>query len=192
MYARAAFCSAVWPRIQHDVEPNPRAMYTRHMMRTLLKTLSVAALCALSAPSVQAQSFRPSNGWVNDAAMMLDAKEWQKGTEKTRAALRTGELTAENHAAALNNLCIGLTGLTQYSEAMDACLQAIDMSPRQWQSYNNLANIYFFLNQYDKALAQYYKALSFRSSSGILLQNIRLTLDVRSTRKPGEAAGKSL
>ena len=78
------------------------------MMRTLLKTLSVAALCALSAPSVQAQSFRPGNGWVNDAAMMLDAKEWQKGTEKTRAALRSGELTAENHAAALNNLCIGL------------------------------------------------------------------------------------
>jgi tetratricopeptide (TPR) repeat protein len=167
-------------------------MYTARMMRTLLKTLSVAALCALSAPSVQAQSFRPGNGWVNDAAMMLDAKEWQKGTEKTRAALRSGELTPENHAAALNNLCIGLTGLTQYSDAMDACLQAIDMSPRQWQSYNNLANIYFFLNQYDKALAQYYKALSFRSSSGILLQNIRLTLDVRSTRKPGEAAGKSL
>ena len=162
------------------------------MLRQVLNFLSVVVLCAVSAQSATAQSFRPGNGWVNDAAMMLDAKEWQKGTEKTRAALRSGELTPENHAAALNNLCIGLTGLTQYSEAMDACLQAIDMSPRQWQSYNNLANIYFYLNQYDKALAQYYKALSFRSSSGILLQNIRITLDVRSTRKPGESAGKAL
>ena len=165
------------------------------MKQALFKSAAVAALgvlCLLAASAVQAQSFRPSNGWVNEAAMMLDAKMWQKGTERTRAALRTGELTAENHAAALNNLCIGLTGLTQYSDAMEACLQAIDMSPRQWQSYNNLANIYFYLNQHDKALAQYYKALSFRSSSGILLQNIRLTLDVRSTRKPGESVGKAL
>lgn len=162
------------------------------MKHTLLAAAAMAAVVALTTPRVEAQSFRPANGWVSDAALMLDAKEWQKGTERTRAALRSGELTAENHAAALNNLCIGLTGLTQYSDAMEACLQAIEMSPRQWQSYNNLANIYFFLNQYDRALAQYYKALSFRSSSGILLQNIRLTLDVRSARKPGEAAGKAL
>lgn len=162
------------------------------MKHTFFAAAGVAAAIAIMSYGAQAQSFRPANGWVNDAAMMLDAKEWQKGTERTRAALRSGELTAENHAAALNNLCIGLTGLTQYSDAMEACLAAIEMSPRQWQSYNNLANIYFYLNQYDRALAQYYKALSFRSSSGILLQNIRLTLDVRSTRKPGEAAGKAL
>lgn len=162
------------------------------MKQASLKFAAVAALCVFAASGAQAQSFRPSNGWVNEAAMMLDAKMWQKVTERTRAALRTGELTADNHAAAFNNLCIGLTGLTQYSDAMEACLQAIDMSPRQWQSYNNLANIYFYLNQYDKALAQYYKALSFRSSSGILLQNIRLTLDGRSTRKPGESVGKAL
>jgi tetratricopeptide (TPR) repeat protein len=162
-------------------------------MTNILRKAAIAFVAVgLATTAAQAQSFRPGNGWVNEAAMMLDAKEWQKGTEKTRAALRSGELTPENHAAALNNLCIGLTGLTQYSDAMDACLQAIDMSPRQWQSYNNLANIYFYLNQYDKALAQYYKALSFRSSSGVLLQNIRLTLDVRSSRKSGEAAGKSL
>ncbi len=162
------------------------------MKQVLIKFIAMGAVCVLASTGAQAQSFRPGNGWVNEAAMMLDAKEWQKGTERTRAALRTGELTQENHAAALNNLCIGLTGLTQYSDAMLACLQAIDMSPRQWQSYNNLANIYFYLNQYDKALAQYYKALSFRSSSGILLQNIRLTLDVRSSRKPSEAAGRAL
>ena len=162
------------------------------MKQALNKTIAIGAVCVFAAFGAQAQSFRPSNGWVNEAATMLDAKMWQKGTERTRAAPRTGELTAENHAAALNNLCIGLTGLTQYSDAMEACLQAIDMSPRQWQSYNNLANIYFYLNQYDKALAQYYKALSFRSSSGILLQNIRLTLDVRSSRKPSEAAGRAL
>ncbi|MBX7198965.1 MAG: tetratricopeptide repeat protein [Rhodospirillaceae bacterium] len=161
------------------------------MKHKLLIAAAVAAI-ATTAYRAEAQSFRPANGWVNEAAMMLDAKEWQKGTERTRAALRTGELTAENHAAALNNLCIGLTGLTQYSDAMEACLQAIEISPRQWQSYNNLANIYFYLNQYDRALAQYYKALSFRSSSGVLLQNIRLTLDARSAKKPSEAAGKSL
>ncbi len=161
-------------------------------MKPKLLVAAVAAAIAAAAPQAGAQSFKPANGWVSDAALMLDAKEWQKGTERTRAALRTGDLTAENHAAALNNLCIGLTGLTQYSDAMEACLQAIEMSPRQWQSYNNLANIYFYLNQYDRALAQYYKALSFRSNSGILLQNIRLTLDVRSAKKPSEAAGKAL
>ena len=162
------------------------------MKATILKIAATALLAAAVSHGASAQSLRPANGWVSDAAMMLDAKEWAKGTERTRAALRTGELTPENHAAALNNLCIGLTGLTQYADAMDACLQAIELSPRQWQSYNNLANIYFYLNQYDKALAQYYKALSFRASSGVLLQNIRLTLDVRSARKPGEAVGKAL
>ena len=40
-----------------------------------------------AAPQAGAQSFKPANGWVSDAALMLDAKEWQKGTERTRAAL---------------------------------------------------------------------------------------------------------
>ena len=146
----------------------------------------LVALAMLLAPTAWAQSFKPANGLVNDAAGMLDRKDWQGGTLLTREALRSGDLTPENHAAALNNLCIGLTGLTQYADAMEACLQAIEMQPRQWQSYNNLANIYFFLGQYDKALAEYYKALSFRTDSSILLKNIRITLDMRNLRRPGD------
>src|SRR3954462_1190564 len=127
-------------------------------MNRLLRTFSYAALLSGAAWPAAAQSFRPANSWVNDAAFMLDRKDWLGGTQLTRQALRSGELTPENHAAALNNLCIGLTGLNQYAEATEDCLKAIELSPRQWQSYNNLGNIYYFLGQYDKALAQYYKA----------------------------------
>jgi tetratricopeptide (TPR) repeat protein len=155
-------------------------------MKRLVRILFCAALTLGAAEVASAQSFRPANSWVNDAAFMLDRKDWAGGTQLTRQALRSGELTPENHAAALNNLCIGLTGLNQYAEATESCLKAIELSPRQWQSYNNLANIYYFLGQYDKALAQYYKALSFRTESSILLKNIRLTLDMRNRQRPGD------
>ena len=44
----------------------------------------------------------------------------------------------------------------------------------------------YFLGQYDKALAQYYKALSFRTESSVLLKNIRLPLDMRNKARPGD------
>lgn len=156
-------------------------------MTRFLSTLSVAALAFFAAVPAHAQSFHPANSWVNEAAYLLDRKNWAEGTQLTRQAIRSGELTLDNYSAALNNLCIGLTGLNQLGEATESCLKAIEMSPRQWQSYNNLGNIYYFLGQYDKALAQYYKALSFRTESSILLKNIRLTLDMRNRAHPGDA-----
>ena len=56
-------------------------------MKPKLLVAAVAAAIAAAARQAGAQSFKPANGWVSDAALMLDAKEWQKGTERTRAAL---------------------------------------------------------------------------------------------------------
>ena len=64
-------------------------------------------------------------------------------------------------AAAYNKLCIGLTGKGNFDEAIASCINALDLEPSQFSFYNNRANIYFFLGQYDKALAEYYKAMTF-------------------------------
>lgn len=126
-----------------------------------------------------AQMFSRGNGLVNEAAHALDRNKWDKGVSLAREALRSGELTPNNIPAALNNLCIGLTGQGQYDEALETCNKAIDRKPRQWSLYNNRANIHFYQEKYDRALSDYYKALTFSPGDDVLITNISLTLRTR-------------
>lgn len=142
---------------------------------------TVAALIGMASAlgPVQAQSFTRGNGLVNEAAHALDRDKWDKGVSLARQALRSGELTPNNVPAALNNLCIGLTGQGHYDEALETCNKAIDRKPRQWSFYNNRANIHFYQEKYDRALSDYYKALTFSPGDDVLITNISLTLRTR-------------
>lgn len=157
-------------------------------MRSFLIGVAAASFLAASATApADAQMFSRGNGLVNEAAHALDREKWDKGVSLARQALRSGELTPRNVPAALNNLCIGLTGQGFYDEAMDTCNRAIEKRPREWSFYNNRANIHFYRAQYDRALADYYKALTFSPGDDVLITNISLTL--RTRKRAAEATG---
>jgi len=150
---------------------------------TLRRSLLLgAAAVMLTTVTATAQMFSRGNGLVNEAAYALDRENWRQGAALAQEALRSGELMPSNVPAAYNNLCIGLTGLGKFDEAMTACNKAIEMKPRQWSFYNNRGNIYFYRSEFDRALAEYYKAMTFSPGDEVLLQNIALSLKVRKGR----------
>lgn len=155
-------------------------------MRSLIVVMATAFIVS-AASSAHAQMFSRGNGLVNDAAHALDRGKWDKGVSLARQAIRSGELTPRNLPAALNNLCIGLTGQGQYDEALETCNRAISKRPREWSFYNNRANIHFYREQYNQALSDYYKALTFSPGDDVLITNISLTL--RNRKRAAERVG---
>jgi Flp pilus assembly protein TadD len=152
---------------------------------TLRRSLLLgAAAVMLTAVTASAQMFSRGNGLVNESAYALDRENWRQGAALAQEALRSGELMPSNVPAAYNNLCIGLTGLGKFDEAMTACNKAIELKPRQWSFYNNRGNIHFYRSEFDRALAEYYKAMTFSPGDEVLLQNIALSLKVRKGRNP--------
>jgi tetratricopeptide (TPR) repeat protein len=123
-----------------------------------------------------AQIYDHSTSLINDSAIALDRGHFREGVDLAKEALSTGTIAAENYPGLYNNLCIGLTGLRRYDDALEACNKALELSPRSWVFYNNRANIYFYRGQYDHALAEYYKAMTFASGTSVLMRNINLTL----------------
>ncbi len=158
-------------------------------MRSFL--IGVAAAAIVSATGISttdAQMFSRGNGLINEAAHALDRGKWDKGVSRARQALKSGELTPRNVPAPLNNLCIGLTGQGYYDEALDTCNKAIDKRPREWSFYNNRANIHFRRAQYDRALSDYYKALTYSPGDDVLITNISLAL--RTRKRAAEELGR--
>ncbi len=149
-------------------------------MRTSLVVLTYFAISLIGA--AHAQSFSVGNGLVDESANALGREQWRKGTELAQKAISSGELMPENLPAAYNNLCIGLTRTGKLDDAMNACDKAIGLRPRQWSFYNNRANIYFYRQEFDRALAEYYKAMTFSPGDDVLLGNIALTLKARRLR----------
>jgi tetratricopeptide (TPR) repeat protein len=149
------------------------------MAHRLALLACAAVLTATTITTASAQGFLPGNGLVNESAYALERENWRKGADLAQKALRSGELLPENLPSAYNNLCIGLSRLGKLDDAMEACNKAVNLRPRQWSFYNNRANIYFFQAQFDRALAEYYKAMTFSPGDDILLQNIALTLKAR-------------
>ena len=162
-------------------------------MPTCRKPLAtLVTLCLFSTVGTvpaQAQTFGPGNGLINDSARELDRGRWDKGVELVQQAFRSGDITPMNMAAAYNNLCIGLTGQHKFDEAIDACNRALNFQPREWKFYNNRANVYFYLGEFDRALAEYYKAMTFSHGDSILMTNIGITLKHRRVfgSNPGSA-----
>jgi tetratricopeptide (TPR) repeat protein len=144
--------------------------------------LLLTTLLTCAATHADAQQFSRGNALVNESAYAVNMERWRDGVNLAEEALRSGEVTLENLPALYNNLCIALTGLRRFDEAIAACDKAVDMKPRQWSFYNNRANIYFYLGQFSKALAEYYKAVTFNPANRILISNINLTLEYRKDR----------
>ena len=158
-------------------------------MRSFLIGVAAAAIVSATGLSTtNAQMFSRGNGLVNESAHALDREKWDKGVSLARQAIKSGELTPRNFPAALNNLCIGLTGQGFYDEALETCNRAIDKRPREWSFYNNRANIHFYRAQYDRALSDYYKALTYSPGDDVLITNISLTL--RTRKRAAEEMGR--
>lgn len=126
---------------------------------------------------------------INEAALALDKREWQKGVSLARSALSSPTLASGSFPLVYNNMCIGLTFMQQSEEAIDYCNMAVEGRPRQWQFYNNRAIAHFYLGDYDRSLADYYMALMFGRGHTLLLENIHLTLKARKTS--GSSAGNT-
>jgi tetratricopeptide (TPR) repeat protein len=144
-------------------------------MAKLLPCIALA-LTATFGGSVAAQEFDRTSALINDSAVELDRGHFKQGVALAEDALHSGTVSAENYAGLYNNLCIGLTGLKRYGEALDYCNRALELKPRSWVFYNNRANIFFYQGQYDRALAEYYKAMTFSEGTSVLMKNINLTL----------------
>lgn len=156
----------------------------------------IVAAMLIVASSAQAQGLdtSPAMGWVNDGAHALERGDFVKGYDLSKRAIDSKELSPKNTAAALNNLCIALTGLKRTGEAMAACDRAIRLEPGRWSFYNNRANVFYWMGEYERALGEYTKALSIRPDEDILQNNIaiivRAQLDQRRrNRAPQAPAG---
>jgi tetratricopeptide (TPR) repeat protein len=121
---------------------------------------------------------------INEAAIALEKREWQKGVNLARSALSSSTLSSGSFPLVYNNMCIGLTFMQQSEEAMDYCNKAVEGRPRQWQFYNNRAIAHFYQGDYDRSLADYYMALMFGRGHTLLLENIHLTLKARKAAAP--------
>ncbi len=144
----------------------------------------VLATFALTTTPSHAQRFGVGNALMNQSAYALDRERWREGTDLAEQALKSGEVMLEDLPGAYSNLCIGLTGLRKFDDAIAACNRAVELRPRQWAFYNNRANIFFYLGQFDRALAEYYKAMTFSSGSNVLMNNIGLALQYRKNYGP--------
>ena len=120
--------------------------------------------------------------------LIVTRNHFDRAVDLLNQAFHSGDISVMNLPAAYNNLCIGLTGQHKFQEAFDACNHAVDLQPREWKFYNNRANIYFFLGQYDRALAEYYKAMTFSHGDTVLMTNIGITL--RHRRVFGSSPGR--
>ena len=134
------------------------------------------------APASAQQQFGAGNQLVNESAYAISRERWYEAANLAEEALRSGELTLENIPSAYNNLCVALTGQRQFVKAIDACDKAVDLRPGQWSFYNSRANIDFYQGNFDRALAEYYKAMTFNSGGSVLMHNISLTLEYRKER----------
>lgn len=143
-------------------------------MHKLASFIAAAVLIAAGSSAAQGLDTSPASGWVNEGARAVDRGDFVKGYQLSKKALDSKELSPKNTAAALNNLCIALTGLKRTGEAMEACNHAIRLEPGRWSFYNNRANVYFWMGEMDRAMTEYTKALSIRPEEEILQNNIAI------------------
>lgn len=166
-------------------------MIVRHLTRIIT---SIALAATFWAGDAAAQPVGIGSGFtiggasslVNESARAVERRDWEAAVRLADEALHDSSImmSPKGPPAAYNNLCIGYIGLAKFNEAIAACDKAVELDPRRWSFYNNRANIYFHLGQFDRALAEYYKAMAFNTSSRVLIYNIGITLDKRRRRGP--------
>ncbi|MBL4601529.1 MAG: hypothetical protein JKY84_02160 [Emcibacteraceae bacterium] len=89
---------------------------------------------------------------------------------------RTGLSKSDVYKDAYNTFCVSLTGQGKIDEAMEACNQSIEYSPKQWESLKSRATLYFMKQDFRKSLSDFTLALDYapnnKAVSDVLKQNI--------------------
>ncbi|MBT6036128.1 MAG: hypothetical protein HOH18_06585 [Kordiimonadaceae bacterium] len=58
-----------------------------------------------------------------------------------------------------NSLCVSLTGQVNIEEAMQACNQSLEHSPKHWESLKSRAILYYMTKDFPKSLEDFTSAL---------------------------------
>ena len=151
--------------------------------------LAVAVLLlALSSTSATASDARTiiwlsHSSRVAEGAHLIENGDPERGMKITLEALKEN-LLRRDQAAALNNLCTAELALRRLRDAIKHCTTAITLRGSLWQSYNNRANAYFMLGDYDAAISDYNRALLIRPDLDIVEYNLTLAIDRKARNKP--------
>lgn len=157
-------------------------------------------LLALIAPStfVQAQVVEPWTGTVVGSNIDLASGNTLNGIRamlnrgETENAVRTSkryvnELTSESRSGrtsnllydAYNALCISLSANSEYDDALEACNNAIDHTPKRWLAFNSRGTLNYKSGNYAEALSDYRSALENApdqsSTTRVIEHNIRIS-----------------
>lgn len=151
-----------------------------------MRALIIAAAICLSSFAVQIAAAGESKTviWLSpsrlvaEGASLIDRGEVQKGKKATLEALEH-DLALTDRAAALNNLCTADLAQRLYHDAIKHCSVAVRLRSSLWQGYNNRANAYFLLGDYDEAISDYTRALRIRPDLDILEYNLMLATDYK-------------
>jgi tetratricopeptide (TPR) repeat protein len=110
-------------------------------MRTVVFPLVLCVAAQTGHAAGENFTYLGTNPELAAGAQALERGRFAEGIELTLAGLRA-EVSADNRASALNNLCAGYTGLAQYDIAIVHCSEALQLDPGSWHAYNNRAIAY--------------------------------------------------
>ena len=147
-------------------------------VRNLTLLLSMVVYGLLGHTSSFGQEYEPWTGAVAGSNIHLGSNENLKSVGRlinrgrTEGAVRAASryldsLTSNQRSGrtstyvydAYNALCIALTADKQFDKAMEACDQAIEMSPARWQAINSRGSLNYKTGKYEAALNDYREAL---------------------------------
>ena len=147
---------------------------------------AVAALTGLLGQGLTGQQPRAEESkttiWMGPApdvakgALLIDQGQVARGIAVTKQAMQNN-LHINDLAVAYNNLCTGDLALRLYHRALAHCNRALRLRPKMWQSYNNRANAYFGLGQWDRAIKDYKRAVNLSPDQDIIAFNLYLAME---------------
>jgi len=108
------------------------------MMLRLTVIFLCSGLFVIQAAEPMSQMIIGTNPNLSDGATALRFGDYEEGLRLTLDGL-SSVLTLRDRARALSNLCAGYLGLGQFVEALEACDKALELSDRNWRTYNNRA-----------------------------------------------------
>jgi tetratricopeptide (TPR) repeat protein len=109
-----------------------------------------------------------ANPHLSDGATALLYGNYSEGIRLTELGL-DGPPDRADRSAALSNLCAGLAGSAEYSEAIAQCTSAIEIDDDNWQAFNNRAIAHLGMGKLGKAQKDINRGLELNPGSSELL-----------------------
>jgi tetratricopeptide (TPR) repeat protein len=135
-------------------------------------TASVAAGAAdrNPQPDHSAIVLGPRNPLLAAGSAALSAGRFEEGVSLTLAGLSEPN-SRDDLAAAHSNLCAGYAALKRWQEGLEHCNRSLELSRRNWRTFNNRAAVFVGLRQYDLALTDVNAGLALAPDSETLLKS---------------------